>query len=108
MFARCTSAVIGSPRLSSAFPPSATTTRIDHSPSVATSNALIDVQTVLGLLECDVRLRLEHVVGDFDAVGEAVGLADLLAEHRLHVVKRRQAMHELHLRVAAGLHQLRR
>ena len=40
-FSRCTSAVIASPRLSSAFPPSAITMRIAQSPSVATSSALI-------------------------------------------------------------------
>src|SRR6201989_3046531 len=86
------SAVIGSPRLSRALPPSATTTRMRSllrcslARSVARSvaerrdHARLDrVQPVLGLVEDDRVLGLEDLVGHLEAV-HAVLLEDLLAD----------------------------
>src|SRR5689334_16879201 len=60
---RCTSVVIGSPRCRSAFPPSATTTRTTTaSGSEGGDHDRLDrVQAVLGLVEDDGVLGLEHV-----------------------------------------------
>jgi hypothetical protein len=57
------------------------------------------VQPVLRLVEDDGVLGLEHLVGHLQAV-HSVLLEDVLADLRLAVVERRQAVHELHRRVA--------
>src|SRR5436189_3746649 len=103
---RWLSAVMGSPRRSSAFPPSATTTSMALLSQGGDENRLDGVHAVFRLLECDVVFRLEHLVGDLEAVLQAELVGHLFAHDRLRVVKRRQAVHEFHLRVAAGLHQL--
>src|SRR3954454_10803296 len=99
------SAVIGSPRLRRALPPSATTTRIGLSLPLEGSVAergdhdgLDGVEPVLGLVEDDRALGLEDVVGHLEAV-HAELLEDRLADLRVPVVEGRQAVHELHLRV---------
>src|SRR3954469_24658988 len=99
---RCASAVIGSPRRSNALPPSATTIRMSVSQR-RDEDRLDGVHAILRLLECDVVGRLEDLVGDFDAACHAERLGELLAERGLRVVKRRQAVHELHLRIARRL-----
>src|SRR5512139_2434570 len=86
-FARCASEVIGSPRFSKALPPRATTIRMASFSQGRHEQGLDGVHAVLGLLEGDVRLGLEHVVGDFDTVGQTIGLGDLLAERSLRIVE---------------------
>src|SRR4051794_37551841 len=97
---RWVSAVIGSPRFSRALPPSATTTRTTTASRTERGDhdRLDGVQAVLRLVEHDGVLGLEDVVGDLEAL-EPVLLEDLLPHLRLAVVERRQAVHELHLRV---------
>src|SRR5215467_5930484 len=80
--ARCTSVVIGSPRFKSALPPNAITTRGMSLSQCRDQQRLDRVQAVLGLLERDVRLRLEDIVRDFEAVRDAVLAGDLFADRR--------------------------
>src|SRR4029453_6031303 len=103
--ARWFSAVMGSPRLSRALPPSATSTRTTPAPQRGHDHRLDGVQAVLGLVEHDAGRRLEHLAGDLEAVGHARVLHHLLAHHRVGVVERGQAVHELDLGVAGPLHQ---
>src|ERR1044072_732546 len=100
-------ALIGPPRRSRAFPPSATTMSMSV-PQRRDEDRLDGVHPVLRLLERDVAARLEDLVGHFDAVGHAEVLGDVAADGRLGVVKRGQAVHELDLRVAARLEQVER
>ncbi|EGE57166.1 hypothetical protein RHECNPAF_470049 [Rhizobium etli CNPAF512] len=86
-------------------PPSAITTRMLISQS-GDKQCLDRMQTVLRLLEGDIGLGLEDVVGDFKPVVHAVIFSDLLAERGFGVVKSRQAMHELGLRIAGRFHQV--
>ena len=101
-FARCASAVIGSPRLSSALPPRATTTftmllrSTRQLPSGGDHHGLDRVHPVLGLVPHDGSFGLEHVVRDLHAV-EPEALEHLLADLRVAVVEGGEAVHELHL-----------
>src|SRR5262245_44534587 len=94
------SAFICWPRRSSAFPPRATTSSMSVSQR-RDENRLDGVHAVFRLFERDVVFGFEDVVGHFDAAAQPVGLGNLAAERRLGVVERRQAVHELHLRVSA-------
>src|SRR5262245_15925204 len=96
---RCASAVIGSPRLSRALPPRATTTFIGSRAEGRHHHRLDGVHPVLGLVEDDRALGLEDVVRDLHPV-EAVLLEHLLADLRVAVVEGREAVHELHARIA--------
>src|SRR5471032_200141 len=104
---RCASALTASPCLSNALPPNAITISIAFSSLGQRSdeNSLDRVEAVFCLLENNRRVRLEYVVCHFHAIEQAIFIADLLADLRLGVVKRGQAMHELHARIAAGREQ---
>src|SRR6185312_13080818 len=104
--ARWFSAVIGSPRLSRALPPSATTMRISAADG-GDEDRLDRVHAVFGLVEDDGGLRFEHLVGDLHAI-DAVFLRNMCAYFRLRVVKSRQTMHELREGVSRRRHQLAR
>src|SRR3954447_7781707 len=106
MLCCCASAVIGSPRLSSAFPPSAMRILTGSRPEGRDHHGLDGVQPVLGLVEHDGALRLEHLIGDLEPV-EPEPLEDVLADDRVTVVERRKAVQELHVRVAGAAKQLR-
>src|SRR5436190_7925971 len=99
MFRRWTSTVIGSERRSIALPPSAMTTVLTSGSECGHHHGLDRVETVLRLVEHDRAVRFEHVIGDLDG-GKPVVAVDLSANLRGAVVKGRQAVHELHLRVA--------
>src|SRR4051794_36015690 len=105
--ARWTAASGFSPRCNSAFPPNATTMRTMASSSSERGDhhGLDRVHAVLGLVEHDRLRRLEHLVGDFECI-EARLVVEVLTDLRVAVVERRQAVHELHLRVARGLQQV--
>src|SRR3954468_7790091 len=98
------SAVSGSPRRSSAFPPSATTTRTSALQR-RDEDGLDRVHPVLGLVEDERCVGLEHLVGDLERL-EPVLVEDLLADLRVRAVERRQAVHELDVRVARQRHRL--
>src|SRR3954452_10895985 len=98
------SAVSGSPRRSSAFPPRATTTRTSALQR-RDEDGLDRVHPVLGLVEDERSIRLEHLVGDLERL-ESVLVEDLLADLRVRAVERRQAVHELDVRVARQRHRL--
>src|ERR671912_445180 len=94
--ARWASAVIGSPRFSSALPPRATTTLIAVPRSLAQGghhHGLDGVHPVLGLIPDERVLGLEDLVGDLHAV-QAELLVDVLADLGLAVVEGRQAVQE--------------
>src|SRR5215471_13602949 len=94
------------PRRSRAFPPSAVTTSTYSIPKRRDQDCLDRVQAILRLLEGDIRLRFEDVVGDLEAVGHAMVLRDLLADRRFGVMICGEAVHEPHMRIPACLHQL--
>src|SRR5262245_285378 len=100
---RWLSAVIASPRRNKAFPPSAMTTSIESISQRRNQDRFDAVHAVLRLLEGDIAPRFEDLVGHLDTILQAERLRDLLADFCLGVVKGRQAVHELHLRVAARL-----
>src|SRR5215217_6838889 len=106
-FARCASAVMGSPRFRSAFPPSATTTLIVSSSLAERGDhdGLDGVHPILGLVEDDRPLRLEYLLGHLQPV-QAEPLVDVCADLRLPVVERGQAVHELDVRVASPPHDV--
>ncbi|KGW79196.1 hypothetical protein Y046_3834 [Burkholderia pseudomallei MSHR2990] len=65
------------------------------------------MHAVFRLLERDAARRFEHFVGDFDTVLQVrIALGDLLADLRLAVVERRQAVHEARARIARRFDQL--
>src|SRR4051812_4602788 len=102
MLCSCASAVIGSPRLSSAFPPSAMRILTGSRSEGCDHDGLDRVQPVLCLVPHDRVPRLEDVLGDLQAV-EAEPLEDVLADDRVAVVERRKAVEELHVRVPGAL-----
>src|SRR3712207_2503994 len=73
------SAVIASPRRRRALPPRAVTISTALVPKRGDEERLDRVHPVFGLLEGDVVLALEHVVGDLEPVVEAEMLGDVLA-----------------------------
>src|SRR5690606_38974722 len=87
---RCTSAVIGSPRLSSALPPRATTTRTSRS-QCGDQHRLDRMHAVLRLIEDDGGLRLEDLLRHLHAV-DAVLPRDLFADLGLSIVEGGQAV----------------
>src|SRR5437773_5402882 len=99
MFRRWTSAVIDTKPRSSALPPSATTTVLTSGSECGPHHSLDRVETILRLVEHDRAVRFEHVIGDLDG-GKPVVAVDLSANLRRAVVKGREAVHELHPRVA--------
>src|SRR5690349_14660094 len=101
MLARWAAAVRGSPRRSRALPPRATTTRIASAAQRGDHDRLDRVHPVLGLVEDDGTVGLEHLVGDLQRV-EALGPEDAFADGGVAVVERRQAVHEAHPRVAGA------
>ena len=100
--ARCASAVIGSPRRSSALPPRATTMRMASVPERRDENRLDGMHSVLRLLEGDVHLGFEHLLGHFHAPSRPNCSCDVPADLGLQIVERRQAMHEFDTRVAGA------
>src|SRR3954462_1061994 len=106
-FARCWSAVMGWPRWSSAFPPSATTMRTGATSGHRGDEDRLDrVHPVLGLVEDDRRRRLEDLLGDLH-LGDPECLEHLLADLRLRVMERGQAVHELRVGIAGRSHRPR-
>src|SRR4029078_5435966 len=104
--ARCTFAFIGSPRLSNAFPPRATTMRMASVSQRRYQQRFDGVQSVLSLFERDVHLGFEDFICYLYSIGHPVGFCDLFAEGSFGVLKRWQAMHETNLWIATSLHQL--
>src|SRR5690606_12949619 len=102
---RWTSAVIGSPRLRRALPPSATTTRMSASYR-REQDRLDGVHAVFRLVEDDGSLGFENLLRHLHAV-DAVLLVNLLADFGLAIVEGRQAVHELGVGVVGGRHDLR-
>src|SRR4029077_4107214 len=103
--ARCTSAFIGSPRFSNAFPPRATTMRMASISQRRYEQRFDGVQSIFSLFERDVHLGFEDFIGYFDPVGHSISFRDLFAESSFRIVKRRQAMHKPHVRSAARFQQ---
>src|SRR5471030_1076882 len=104
---RCASALTASPCLSNALPPNAITISIAFSSlgQRGDKNCLDRMKAVFCLLEDNRCVRLEYVVCHFHAIQQAVFITDLLANFCLRVMQRRQAIHELHTRIAAGRKQ---
>src|SRR6476659_1794958 len=94
--ASCTSQSGFWPRWSSAFPPRAMTIRTSASQR-RDQHGLDGVHPVLGLVEDDGVLGLEHLVGHLEG-GHPGLLEQLLADLGVAVVEPGQAVHELHVR----------
>ena len=103
-------AVIGSPRFSRALPPRATTTRIGSGPVSSPS-----VATMTALIVCIRFSAWSKTIERSDSKTSSVTsrpsspklLEDLLADLGVAVVEGRQAVHELHRRVAGARDQRR-
>src|SRR4051794_10051013 len=109
MFSRWLSAVMGCPRRSSAFPPSATTTRMLGGPSVGHGgheDRLDRVHAVLGLVEDDRGRGFEDLLGHLH-LGDPEMRGEVGADLRVGVVEGREAVHEPGVRVAGGTHRVR-
>src|SRR3954470_9848636 len=65
------------------------------------------MHTVFRLLKGKVVVRLEYVVRDLETIADAIRISDLFAQHGFGIVERGQTVHELHVRTAASLHELR-
>src|SRR4249920_270687 len=101
--ARCASAVMGSPRRSRALPPSATTMRMALIPEGRDQDRFDRVHAIFGLLERDIRFRLEHFLGDLHG-GDAELLVNIAPHLRFEIVERGKTMHELGARIVGCLH----
>lgn len=68
-------------------------------------HGLDGMKSILGLVEDDTRIRLEHIMCHFDSVRHVRVFHDLTPNNSVGVVEPRKTVHELHIPVARCVHE---